>query len=85
MLDNMVIHRGETLSGYVVTATVDNYDMTIYNKDVVFSDGNGEIIVDSVPDYDVETISDLEVFDIFTYAKNYFDSLKQYMVEMENE
>jgi aspartate 1-decarboxylase len=79
----MEIHRGDTLSGYVVTATEDEYVLTLYSTDATFADSTGEIIVDALMKYDVETVSDAEVHQLFAYAKNYFDNLKAYIKEVD--
>jgi hypothetical protein len=81
----MEIYKGDTLSGYAITVSDDGCEMTIYEKDATFSDGNGEIIVEGLPEYIIEELSDAEAFQFFTFAKTYFDNLKQYMNQMDDE
>ncbi len=81
----MEIHKGETLSGYAVTIADDGCDLTLYESDATFSDGNGEIIVDGLPEYNIHSISEAEAFQLFSFAKSYFDNLKAYMENMADE
>jgi hypothetical protein len=81
----MDIHKGDTLSGFVVTVTEGEFVLTLYDNDATFSDGNGEIIVDGLPEYSLKNISDAEAFQLFSYAMMHFDDLKQYMSQMDLE
>ena len=79
----MEIHKGETLSGYAVSITDDNMELTLYETDATFSDGNGEIIVDGLPEYCLESITDAEAFQLFAFSKTYFDNIKAYMNDID--
>lgn len=81
----MDITRGDTLSGYVISVTEGNNTLNLYGNDATFTDGNGEIIVDGLPEYDIETVTDAEAFEFFGFATNYFDSLRAYMENLEQE
>ncbi len=81
----MEIHRGDTLSGFVVTASDGGFEMTLYKNDATFSDGNGEIIVDGLPEYNIETVTDAEVTQMFSFAKIHYDNFKAYMSQLEEE
>jgi hypothetical protein len=79
----MDIHRGDTLSGFVVTVTDGDFTLTLYESEATFSDKDGEIIVDGLPEYSVDNISDAEAFQLFAYARVHFDDLKAYMAQIE--
>jgi hypothetical protein len=81
----MEIHKGETLSGYAITITDDGCYLTLYETDATFSDGAGEIIVEGLPEYSLSAITEAEAFQLFSFAKAYFDNLKAYMKNMEDE
>lgn len=79
----MEIHKGETLSGYAVSITDDGMELTLYETDATFSDGNGEIIVEGLPEYDLNNMSEAEAFQLFSFSKSYFDNIKAYMDTMD--
>ena len=81
----MNIDRGETLSGFVISVTDGDKTLNLYSADSTFSDSNGEIIVDGIPEYNIETLTDVEAFEMFVYASNYFDGIKALMSQMETE
>ena len=80
----MEVIRGNTLSGYVVTVVDSDKTLTLYDGDATFSDGDGEIIVDSLPDYNLNTISDAEAYHLFYFALSQFENLKAYMNQMDD-
>ena len=81
----MEIHQGDTLSGYAITIVDEGCELTLYETDATFSDGNGEIVVDGLPEYNLETVTDAEAFQLFSFSKTYFDNLKAYMSQMDDE
>lgn len=81
----MEIHKGDTLSGYAVSITDDGMELTLYESDATFSDGKGEIIVEGLPEYDLNNMTDAEAFQLFSFSKSYFENIKAYMEQMENE
>jgi hypothetical protein len=81
----MIVERGDFISGNPVVSITDrNFCLTLCKNEATFSDGIGDIIIECLTSYDVDTITDAEAKQHFIHALEYFQNLEAVMKNIDN-
>jgi len=70
-----ITRSAETLAGNSIIVEHEDYCLILYGVGNCFSDSISEIIVE-LSDYNIDTISDEEVVEMFNIAKRQYDNMK---------
>jgi hypothetical protein len=75
-----ITRSSETLAGMTIVVEEDAFCLTLYRVGNCFSDSISEIITDLQP-YDIESVTDEVVTEMFGVARRQYDEMKQLLLD----